>query len=86
MAGGMITRLPEPKKNPAPKSGVGYDFQSRRGGLHHAAHAAHAAHVTHAAATRHAAFRFVFRKFGHHGFGGDHETGDRSSVLQSSTS
>src|SRR5690606_6864492 len=52
------------------------------GGLHHTAHSAHATHGVH---SRSAACRLVFRQLGNHGFGGDHQTSDRSSSLQSST-
>src|SRR5688500_4164847 len=49
-------------------------------GLHSHSHAAHAA--AHAA---HSAFGLVVLDVGDHGFGGEHQAGDRSCVLQGSS-
>src|SRR5690606_5188282 len=48
--------------------------------LHHAAHATHTPHATHIGHGR-----LVFRQFGNHRLGGDHQAGNRRSGLQRAT-
>ena len=75
------------KKNPAQRSRAGFFMSGKAQAgnpparqLHsHTAHTTHAAHATHIA---HATpSRLVFSQFSDHAVGGQHQTGDRSSVL-----
>ena len=67
------------QKGPASLPGLSFHLSTERLDLE--VHATHAAHAAHAAATRrHAAAGVLLRHFGHHGFGGDQESRDRSAL------
>src|SRR6201997_5836097 len=70
------------QKGPASLPGLSFPLISER--LNLEIHTTHAAHAT--ATRRHAgAARILLRYFGHHGFSGDQESGNRGGVLDSHT-
>src|SRR5690606_2841624 len=76
------------KKSPPRRTATGISIGRvpagawRRTGKGRGLEAAHAAHATHAAHVGHRSSGLVFDDFGHGGFGGQQQAGDRGSVLQ----